>query len=223
MAPNPFSHRKMDFPLYHERKNGLWDQKYYVYRGESGDFFGFVLFVWGGEECDNSPAVLNLYLRWTIIKSRLNWFKNILWTDRFTIIFLRVFFSLALRRPCNSPCLLVTDFRDVLALDYDNKSIFPVVSVSPRVRDVDFHYNQGYIFWCVMGLIQRSNMDGTNITVIHYGVLCRGLAVEWDSFQLYWTSYFQTIMVSDLDGNNKRTVFSSLLGPSDIVLDPHQG
>ena len=74
-----------------------------------------------------------------------------------------------------------------------------------------------------MGRIQRSNMDGTNITVIHYGVLCRGLAVEWDSFQLYWTSYFQTIMVSDLDGNNKRTVVSSLLGPTDIVLDPHQG
>ena len=130
---------------------------------------------------------------------------------------------LALRRPCNSPCLLVADFRSVLALDYDNKSIFPVVSVSPRVRDVDFHYNQGYIFWCDVRSIQRSNMDGTNITVIHYGVPCSGLAVEWDSFQLYWTSYFQTIMVSDLDGNNKRTVVSSLLGPTDIVLDPHQG
>ena len=134
-----------------------------------------------------------------------------------------MFFSLALRHPCNSPCLLVADFDRVLALDYDNKSIFPVVSTLPLVRDVDFHYNQGYIFWCVMGLIQRSNMDGTNITVIHYGVPCRGLAVEWDSFQLYWTSYFQTIMVSDRDGNNKRTVVSSLLGPTDIVLDPHQG
>ena len=178
-------------------------------------FFWFCFVRGVCEECDNSPAVLNLYLRSTIIKSRLNCFKNILWTG--------VFFSLALRRPCNSPCLLVSDFRSVLALDYDNKSIFPVVSVSPRVRDVDFHYNQGYIFWCDVRSIQRSNMDGTNITVIHYGVLCRGLAVEWDSFQLYWTSYFQTIMVSDLDGNNKRTVVSSLLGPTDIVLDPHQG
>ena len=178
-------------------------------------FFWFCFVRGVCEECDNSPAVLNLYLRSTIIKSRLNCFKNILWTG--------VFFSLALRRPCNSPCLLVADFRSVLALDYDNKSIFPVVSVSSRVRNVDFHYNQGYIFWCDLGSIQRSNMDGTNITVIHYGVLCRGLAVEWDSFQLYWTSYFQTIMVSDLDGNNKRTVVSSLLGPTDIVLDPHQG
>ena len=178
-------------------------------------FFWFCFFRGVCEECDNSPAVLNLYLRSTIIKSRLNCFKNILWTG--------VFFSLALRRPCNSPCLLVADFRSVLALDYDNKSIFPVVSVSPRVRDVDFHYNQGYIFWCGVRSIQRSNMDGTNITVIHYGVRCRGLAVEWDSFQLYWTSSFQTIMVSDLDGNNKRTVVSSLLGPTDIVLDPHQG
>ena len=178
-------------------------------------FFWFCFFRGVCEECDNSPAVLNLYLRSTIIKSRLNCFKNILWTG--------VFFSLALRPTCNSPCLLVADFRSVLALDYDNKSIFPVVSVSPRVRDVDFHYNQGYIFWCDVRSIQRSNMDGTNITVIHYGVRCRGLAVEWDSFQQYWTSSFQTIMVSDLDGNNKRTVVSSLLGPTDIVLDPHQG
>ena len=223
MDPNRFSHRKMDFPLYHERKNGLWDQKYYVYRAESGEFFWFCFVRGGCEECDNSPAVLNLYLRSTIIKSRLNCFKNILWTGRFTIIFLCLFFFIALRHPCNSPCLLVADFDRVLALDYDNKSIFPVVSVSSRVRNVDFHYNQGYIFWCDVGSIQRSNMDGTNITVIHYGVLCRGLAVEWDSFQLYWASYFQTIMVSDLDGNNKRTVVSSLLGPTDIVLDPHQG
>ena len=178
-------------------------------------FFWSCFFRGVCEECDNSPAVLNLYLRSTIIKSRLNCFKNILWTG--------VFFSLALRRPCNSPCLLVADLRSVLALDYDNKSIFPVVSTLPVVRDVDFHYNQGLIFWCDVGGIQRSNMDGTNITVIHYGVYCHGLAVEWDSFQLYWTSYLQTIMVSDLDGNNKRTVVSSLLGPTDIVLDPHQG
>ena len=178
-------------------------------------FFWFCFVRGVCEECDNSPAVLNLYLRSTIIKSRLNCFKNILWTG--------VFFSLALRRPCNSPCLLVVDLYRVLALDYDNKTIFPVVSPLSLVRDVDFHYNQGYIFWCDGGSIERSNMDGTNITVIHYGVPCRGLAVEWDSFQLYWTSYFQTIMVSDLDGNNKRTVVSSLLGPTDIVLDPHQG
>ena len=131
-----------------------------------------------------------------------------------------------MRHSCNSPCLLVADTDRVLALDYDNKSMFPVVSnLSSLATDVDFHYNKGYIFWCnFLSSIQRSNMDGTNITVIHNETFCYGLAVEWDSLQLYWTDYNNnTIMVSDLDGNNKRIVFASLSAPTDIVLDPHQG
>ncbi|CAH3136816.1 unnamed protein product [Pocillopora meandrina] len=129
-----------------------------------------------------------------------------------------------MRHSCNSPCLLVADLDRVLALDYDNKSMFPVVSNLSFAVDVDFHYNKGYIFWCDSEGIQRSNMDGTNITVIHNDKYCYGLAVEWDSLQLYWTDYYnKSIMVSDLDGNNKRIVFSSLSRPTDIVLDPHQG
>ena len=148
-------------------------------------------------------------------------FLTILWL--FTIIFLCLFFFIAMRHSCNSPCLLVANEDRVLALDYDNKSIFPVVSNLSSAIDVDFHYNKDYIFWCNFLSIQRSNMDGTNITVIHNETSCYGLAVEWDSLQLYWTGYYnKTIMVSDLDGNNKRIVFSSLSGPTDIVLDPHQ-
>ena len=142
----------------------------------------------------------------------------------FTIIFLCLFFFIAMRHSCNSPCLLFPNYHRILALDYDNKSVFPVISNLSSATDIDFYYNKGYIFWCNSDSIQRSNMDGTNIIVIHNETLCNGLAVEWDSLQLYWTSYCnKTIMVSDLDGNNKRIVFSSLSGPTDIVLDPHQG
>ena len=176
----------------------------------------------GYEECGNSSPVPNLYLRSVIINSPLNLLKNVLWL--FTIIFLCLFFFIAMRHSCNSPCLLVANLDRVLALDYDNKSIFPVVSNLSSAIDVDFHYNKGYIFWCNSESIQRSNMDGTNITVIHNDRYCYGLAVEWDSLQLYWTDYYNNIiMVSDLDGNNKRIVFTSLSGPTDIVLDPHQG
>ena len=142
----------------------------------------------------------------------------------FTIIFLCLFFFIAMRHSCNSPCLLVPNNHHILALDYDNKSVFPVISNLSSATDIDFYYNKGYIFWCNSDSIQRSNMDGTNIIVIHNETLCYGLAVEWDSLQLYWTDYYNNIiMVSDLDGNNKRIVFSSLSGPTDIVLDPHQG
>ena len=176
----------------------------------------------GYEECGNSSPVPNHYLRSIIINSPLILLKNVLWL--FTIIFLCLFFFIAMRHSCNSPCLLVANEDCVLALDYDNKSVFPVVSNLSFAIDVDFHYNKGYIFWCDYEGIQRSNMDGTNITVIHNETSCYGLAVEWDSLQLYWTDYHnKIIMVSDLDGNNKRIVFTSLSGPTDIVLDPYQG
>ena len=166
----------------------------------------YQIFIWGR---------LSLICLW-IFK------KNVLWL--FTIIFLCLFFFIAMRHSCNSPCLLVASKHRILALDYDNKSIFPVVSNLSFAVDVDFHYNKGYIFWSNIVSIQRSNMDGTNITVIHNETSCYGLAVEWDSLQLYWTGYHnKTIMVSDLDGNNKRILFTSLSGPTDIVLDPHQG
>ena len=174
------------------------------------------------EEYGNSSPVPNLYLRSIVMNSPLNFLKNVLWL--FTIIFLCLFFFIAMRHSCNSPCLLVVNLDRVLALDYDNKSIFPVVSNLSSAVDVDFHYNKGYIFWCNFLSIQRSNMDGTNITVIHNETYCEGLAVEWDSLQLYWTDYYSnSIMVSDLDGNNKRIVVSSLSKPTHIVLDPHQG
>ena len=174
------------------------------------------------EEYGNSSPVPNLYLRSIVMNSPLNFLKNVLWL--FTIIFLCLFFFIAMRHSCNSPCLLVAKLDRVLALDYDNKSIFPVVSNLSSAIDVDFHYNKGYIFWCNFLSIQRSNMDGTNITVIHNETYCEGLAVEWDSLQLYWTDYYSnSIMVSDLDGNNKRIVVSSLSKPTHIVLDPHQG
>ena len=189
----------------------------------------YIFFFGGGggrvgyEECVNSSPVPNHYLRSIIINSPLILLKNVLWL--FTIIFLCLFFFIAMRHSCNSPCLLVANEDRVLALDYDNKSIFPVASNLSSAIDVDFHYNKGYIFWCnFLSSIQRSNMDGTNITVIHNETSCYGLAVEWYSLQLYWTGYHnKTMMVSDLDGNNKRIVFSSLSGPTDIVLDPHQG
>ena len=54
-----------------------------------------------------------------------------------------MFFFIAMRHPCNSPCLLVADIDRVLALDYDNKSMFPVVSNLSYAIDVDFHYKKG--------------------------------------------------------------------------------
>ena len=95
-----------------------------------------------------------------------------------------------------------------MALDYDNNWSFSVISNLSLALAVDYHYNLGYIFWCDRNAqnIKRSNMDGTNITVIHKNVKYPfWLAVEWNSLQLYWTAGGYThrnILVSDFEGNN---------------------
>ena len=145
MAHNRFSRRKMYIPLIMGEKNGLWDQKYYVYCAVYiyRYIYIYIFFLGGGgervryEEYGNSSPVPNLYLRSIIINSPLNFLKNVLWL--FTIIFLCLFFFIAMRHSCNSPCLLVVNLDRVLALDYDNKSIFPVVSNLSFAVDVDFH------------------------------------------------------------------------------------
>ena len=73
--------------------------------------------------------------------------------------------------------------------------------------------------------IKRSNMDGTNIKVIYNGPEeCYGLAVDWNSLQLYGTDLTNdTIWVSDFEGRNRRKVISNLDRPTGIALDPHEG
>lgn len=118
----------------------------------------------------------------------------------------------------------------IMALDYDNNWNFSVISNLSLALAVDYHYNLGYIFWCDRNAqnIKRSNMDGTNITVIHKNVKYPfWLAVEWNSLQLYWTAGGYThrnILVSDFEGNNKRVFNCSQLHfPIGIALDPHEG
>lgn len=113
-----------------------------------------------------------------------------------------------------------------MALDYDSNWSFSVISNLSHALAVDYHYNLGYIFWCDRKTenIKRSNMDGTNITVIHKNVKDPyWLTVEWNSLQLYWT-VGGDILVSDFEGNNKRVFNCSQLHfPIGIALDPHEG
>lgn len=128
------------------------------------------------------------------------------------------------RHPCNSPLLLVSTYGSVVAVDLDNNSSYTVISNLSELLALDLHHNLGYIFWSDVRErnIKRSNMDGTNIAVIHNDVYSFGLAMEWNSLQLYWKNYSdRSILVSDLEGNSKTTVLSTL-NPRDIVVDPHQ-
>ena len=74
--------------------------------------------------------------------------------------------------------------------------------------------------------IKRSGIDGSGVTIIISNIgVCDGLAVEWRTSQLYWTDITSdTISVSDLSGNNQRSLLSlGLEKPRDIALDPDHG
>ena len=134
--------------------------------------------------------------------------------------------SLALGVPCKSPCLLVSTTTEIIALDYNSATIYPVILNLTRAVAIDVHFRLGYIFWSDVWEhnIKRANIDGTNITVLHNNTgNCEGLAVEWRSSQLYWTDRNGTISVSDLEGNNKRVLLSSQGQLRGIVLDPERG
>ena len=93
---------------------------------------------------------------------------------------------------------------------------------------MDVHFDLGLVFWSDIRdkTISRANIDGSNVsTIIHVQGLCYGLAVEWMSNLLYWTNeYLDVIEVSNLNGSNKRTLFSlGLDKPRGIALDPHSG
>lgn len=114
-----------------------------------------------------------------------------------------------LRHPCNSPCLLISTPTRILAVDYGNQSSFAVISNLSNANGyyVDVHYKLGYLFWSdrAQRKIKRSNMDGTNITVIHNDTDCVGLAVEWNSMRLYWTENpKKTISVSEVLGGKQQ-------------------
>lgn len=138
---------------------------------------------------------------------------------------------LALDVPCNSPCLLVSTWTEIVALDYNNTKSYPIISNLPRAVAIDIHFSLGYIFWSDYSErnIKRANIDGTNIKVLSHDIgVSFGLAVDWNSTQVYWTSYYYTyrkIFVSDVDGNNTRTLISFSLDswPRGIALDPNNG
>ena len=120
--------------------------------------------------------------------------------------------------------MLVSNTTDILAVDYKTLEVNSVVSGLTRAVAVDVHFSLGYIFWSDVTEenIKRSRIDLGSTTTIITGIgVCDGLAVDWRASELYWTdTTYDTISVSDLDGNNQRVLISlSLDEPRAIALD----
>jgi len=109
-------------------------------------------------------------------------------------------------------------------LDYKTAALSSIVSGLSRAVAIDVHFSLGYIFWSDVTEknIKRFRIDFGSTTTIVTGIgVCDGLAVDWRASQLYWTdTTYDTISVSDLDGNNQVFLISSgLEEPREIALD----
>ena len=112
---------------------------------------------------------------------------------------------------------------DIVAIDYKTAAISPVISGLTRAVAIDVHFSLGYIFWSDVREqnIKRLQIGGSATTIITGIGVCVGLAVDWRSSELYWTdTTYDTISISDLDGNNQRTIINfGLEEPRAIALD----
>lgn len=113
-------------------------------------------------------------------------------------------------------------------MDYKTADVHSSITDLTRAVAIDVHFHLGYIFWSDVTErnIKRFRIDTASTTTIITGIgVCDGLAVDWKSLQLYWTdTTYDTISVSDLYGNNQRTIISSGLdAPRAIATDPDSG
>ena len=121
--------------------------------------------------------------------------------------------------------MLVSNTTDIVAADYGKAQVNSVILSLTRAVAIDVHFSLGFIFWSDVTELNikrfRIDVESTTTVITNIGV-CDGLAVQWRTSQLYWTdTTYNSISVSDLDGNNQLTLISSALEePRAIALDP---
>ncbi|XP_077997711.1 prolow-density lipoprotein receptor-related protein 1-like [Glandiceps talaboti] len=124
-----------------------------------------------------------------------------------------------------------TELRGV-RLDDGYYNVIPSLTV-PELENataVDFDAVEQRIYWSDIKLnaIKRVFINGSGIeTVIHRAPNPYGLAIDWISRNLYWSSYDsnkQAINVAKLDGSFRNTIVNTDLNqPKSIALNPKEG
>uniref|UniRef100_A0A146LA52 Very low-density lipoprotein receptor n=2 Tax=Lygus hesperus TaxID=30085 RepID=A0A146LA52_LYGHE len=124
------------------------------------------------------------------------------------------------------------DVRKVSISDPNDQQMSIIVNDTKTSMALDFYYENQEIYWSetdqVESMIYKSDIDGLmpKRPVIASGMkTVEGLAVDWVHGNIYWTDTGKkTIEVSDLGGNNRKTLISTgLEEPRALVVDPEEG
>ena len=89
---------------------------------------------------------------------------------------------------------------------------------------MDVHVARSLIFWIESSEgIKRGSIDGDNVTILirKDEVDAYALAIDWISDQMYWSTA-DAVMAADLDGINRRTLFSAQLVEA-LAVHPKKG
>nr|XP_032823068.1 low-density lipoprotein receptor-related protein 1-like isoform X2 [Petromyzon marinus] len=140
------------------------------------------------------------------------------------------------RRTCNEhwKFLLYARQMEIRGVDPDNPYFNAIISLTvPDIENataVDFHAAERRLYWSDVRsrVIRRAFINGTGVeTIVTTDVMnTHGLAVDWISGNIYWSSYDHNkkqINVARLDGSFKATVIEGLDKPQGLVLNPARG
>lgn len=92
--------------------------------------------------------------------------------------------------------------------------------------DISLDLNEQKMYWSLpySGLIQKSNLDGSNIETVldrTYAYQPEGIALDLIEQKIYYTDvYYDKIMRANLDGSNVETLFTGLSSPTKIAIIP---
>ncbi|KAJ7345792.1 hypothetical protein JRQ81_001742, partial [Phrynocephalus forsythii] len=128
------------------------------------------------------------------------------------------------------PFLILADHHEIRKISTDGSNYTSLKQGLNNVIAVDFDYKAEFIYWIDSSRpngsrINRMNLSGSDVKVVHNTAVPNALAVDWVGKNLYWADTEKRIIeVSKLSGLYPTVLVSKTVKfPRDLSLDPQIG
>uniref|UniRef100_A0ACB8G1H2 Low-density lipoprotein receptor- protein 1B n=1 Tax=Sphaerodactylus townsendi TaxID=933632 RepID=A0ACB8G1H2_9SAUR len=132
--------------------------------------------------------------------------------------------------PDEEPFLILADHHEIRKISIDGSNYTSLKQGLNNVIAVDFDYREEFIYWIDSSRpngsrINRMNLNGSDVKVVHNTAVPNALAVDWVGKNLYWSDAEKRIIeVSKLNGLYPTVLVSKRVKfPRDLSLDPQVG
>uniref|UniRef100_A0A803TQP0 LDL receptor related protein 1B n=1 Tax=Anolis carolinensis TaxID=28377 RepID=A0A803TQP0_ANOCA len=128
------------------------------------------------------------------------------------------------------PFLILADHHEIRKITIDGSNYTSIKQGLNNVIAIDFDYREDFIYWIDSSRpngsrINRMNLNGSDVKVVHNTAVPNALAVDWVGKNLYWSDTEKRIIeVSKLNGLYPTVIVSKRVKfPRDLCLDPQVG